>query len=123
MKVKKVLVVEDEDDTRWGICHFLKKEGYEVFEAQNGNGAKDILKREKIDIILSDLIMPESDGVDLLKYCKNEHIHAIFVMMTAYGDCQSYYDIMALGAYEYLNKPLRLEEIKALFNKIESEKL
>jgi DNA-binding NtrC family response regulator len=122
MKVKKVLVVEDEPDTRWGICHYLKKEGFLVFEAENGLVAKEILNREKIDVILSDLRMPKMDGAELLKFCKENKNNAIFVMMTAFGDCQSYCDIMSLGAYEYMNKPVLLEEIKALFKKIERER-
>lgn len=122
MKVKKVLIVEDETDTRWGICHFLKKEGFSVFEAENGLVAKEILQKEKIDVILSDLRMPKMDGAELLKYCKESKNPATFILMTAYGDCQSYCDIMSLGAYEYMNKPVLLEEIKNLFKKIEREK-
>lgn len=122
MKVKKVLVVEDESDTRWGICHYLKKEGFLVFEAENGLRAKEILQKEKIDVILSDLKMPKMDGAELLKYCKESKIPATFILMTAYGDCQSYCDIMSLGAYEYMNKPVLLEEIIHLLKKIEREK-
>lgn len=122
MKVKNVLVVEDEEDTRWGICHYLSKEGYTVFEAENGLKAKEILQKNKIDVIFSDLKMPKMDGTDLLKYCRNIENKAYFIMMTAYGDCQNYFDIMALGAYEYMNKPVKLEEISTLIKKIESEK-
>ncbi|MCX7769773.1 MAG: response regulator [Proteobacteria bacterium] len=122
MKVKKVLVVEDEADTRWGICHYLRKEGYSVLEAENGLVAKDILQKEKVDVILSDLRMPKMDGAELLKYCRDNKNQAIFILMTAYGDCQSYCDIMSLGAYEYMNKPVLLDEIRNLFKKIEREK-
>jgi len=120
MKVEKILVVEDEIDARWGIVQYLRKEGYTVFEAGNGVEAKKILNKEKIDVIFSDLKMPEMDGEELLKYCKQTNNYAIFIMMTAYGDCQNYFDIISLGAYEYLNKPVLLEDIFSLLKKIES---
>ncbi len=120
MKVKKILVVEDEVDTRWGIVQYLRKEGYTVFEAGNGIEAKNILKKERVDVIFSDLKMPEMDGEELLKYCKQTNNNAIFIMMTAYGDCQNYFDIISMGAYEYMNKPVLLEDISSLLKKIES---
>jgi DNA-binding NtrC family response regulator len=120
MKVEKILVVEDEIDARWGIVQYLRKIGYTVFEAGNGIEAKNILNKEKIDVIFSDLKMPEMDGEELLKYCKQTNNNVIFIMMTAYGDCQNYFDIISLGAYEYMNKPIPLEDISNLLKKIES---
>lgn len=122
MNIKKILVVEDDTDARWGLCHFLKKEGYDVSEAEDGIKAHAVLKKEKVDLILSDLKMPGMDGLDLLKHCRKENNAAVFVMMTAYGDCESFWEILNHGAYEYLNKPVTLSEVLALVKKIEGEK-
>lgn len=118
-KVKKILLVEDDDDARWGLALFLKKEGYTVFEGRDGVEAVDILNKNKVDLILCDLKMPRLDGLALLKHCKKNSINTPFVIMTAYGDCESYYDILNWGAFEYLNKPVNLEDVRLLIKKIE----
>jgi two-component system response regulator (stage 0 sporulation protein F) len=122
MTIKKILVVEDDEDARWGLCHFLRKEGYDVREAEDGVIAYALLKKEGFDVILSDLKMPGMDGMELLKHCKKENNTAVFVMVTAFGDCESFWEILNHGAYEYLNKPVSLDEVLALLKKIEGEK-
>lgn len=121
-KIKNILIVEDDEDARWGLTLFLKKEGFTVFEAKDGVDAITQLNKENIDLILSDLKMPNLDGLELLKHCSKNNEKAPFVMMTAYGDCESFCEILNCGAFEYLNKPVRLEEVLLLIKKIEELK-
>ncbi len=120
-KINNILIVEDDDDARWGLSLFLKKEGYKVFEASDGLNAITLLNKESIDLVLSDLKMPNLDGLDLLKFCNKNYKDTTFVMMTAYGDCESFYEILNCGAFEYLNKPVRLEEVLTLIKRIEGK--
>ncbi len=120
MKIKRILIAEDDDDARWGLSLFLKKEGFDVFEAKDGLDALALLKKEKIDLILSDLKMPNMDGLELLKKYNKENQNTVFVMMTAYGDCESFCEILNYGAFEYLNKPVILEELLLLIKRIEA---
>lgn len=118
-KINNILIAEDDEDARWGVALFLRKKGYTVFEAKDGVDALICLRKEKIDLVLSDLKMPNLDGLELLKLSKKESICPFFVMMTAYGDCESFFEILNCGAFEYLNKPVKLEEVLALIKKIE----
>jgi len=118
-KIEKVLIVEDDVDARWGLSLFLKKEGFDVFEAKDGLEAITMLNKENVDLVLSDLKMPNLDGLELLKYCNKNCDNVVFVMMTAYGDCESFCEILNYGAFEYLNKPVRLEEVLSLIKRIE----
>jgi len=118
-KIEKVLIVEDDADARWGLSLFLKKEGFDVFEAKDGLDAITMLNKENVDLVLSDLKMPNLDGLELLKYCNKNCDNVVFVMMTAYGDCESFCEILNYGAFEYLNKPVRLEEVLSLIKRIE----
>jgi len=118
-KIEKVLIVEDDVDARWGLSLFLKKEGFDVFEAKDGLDAITMLNKENVDLVLSDLKMPNLDGLELLKYCNKNCDNVVFVMMTAYGDCESFCEILNYGAFEYLNKPVRLEEVLSLIKRIE----
>lgn len=118
-KIKTILVVDDDADARWGLAFFLKKEGFTVYEAGDGVEALNLLEKEKVNLILSDLKMPNFDGLDLLKLCKKKFQNVFFVMMTAYGDCESFCEILDCGAFEYLNKPVKLNDILRLIEKIE----
>lgn len=120
-KISNILIVEDDDDARWGLSLFLKKEGYNVFEASDGLKAITLLNKESIDLVLSDLKMPNLDGLELLKFCNKNYEDTTFVMMTAYGDCESFYEILNCGAFEYLNKPVKLEEVLSLIKRIEGK--
>lgn len=118
-KARKILVVEDDADSREGLAHFLETEGYGVTVAQTGDAALSAIKREVVDIVFCDLRMPGLTGIDVLKEVRKEKVPPVFVIITAYGDCENYYEIMSLGAFEYLNKPVRLDEVRRLLDKIE----
>ncbi len=119
MKIKKILVAEDDNEVRWSLVVFLKKEGFTVFEAKDGLEASSLIRKEKFDLIITDLNMPNFSGEDLLQLCNKEKIESKFIIITAFGDCQSFWKAMKMGVYEYLNKPVSLDELLSLINKLE----
>ena len=84
-------------------------EGYAVFAVKNGLEALEVFMDERIDIVVSDIVIPEMDGLTLTKEIKGIDPGIPVILTTAYGDVASYLEAMDLGVYEYLNKPLNIE--------------
>lgn len=103
----KVLVVDDEPHSTQLLRKVLNKKGYKVVECNDSLKAKDLIRENYYDIIVSDLQMPDVTGLDLLKI-KPEN--TIFIMITGFGSVTSAVDSMKHGAYDYINKPFNLEE-------------
>ena len=116
--IKRILVVDDEENTRIGLTKLLSQEGYEVGSAANGNEALDYLGREKVSLVISDINMPEMNGLVFLRELSRKFPSTNVIMITAYGGVESYLEAMNLGAYEYLHKPVRLDELRSVMKKI-----
>jgi DNA-binding NtrC family response regulator len=109
-----ILVVDDERSIRVGLKGLLAKEGYEVATAESGREALQLLNGQPFDLVLTDLRMPELDGVGLLKKIKERYADTLVVMMTAYGSEKIAVEAMKAGASDYLVKPFDNEEVKIL---------
>ena len=118
-----VLIVDDEESQRKSIETFLKKRNYNVLSASNGDEAFRIAEEEIVDLILSDLRMPGIDGIELLKKVKQYNPQIDFVIMTAYGSIDDAVSIMKSGAYDYLTKPIDLDELESLIKRINEKRL
>lgn len=114
---KRILVVDDDQSFRLLIGKHLKKEGYEVSFAENGINALQILKEESFDVIISDQQMPEMDGIELLSKANNLYPDTPFIMLTAFGDIKKAVSAVKLGAYDYLEKPYRIEDLLTTINR------
>ena len=114
---KRVLVVDDEQNSREGLSKILTKEGYVVHTAENGKKALIEAENNKFDLIITDLRMPEMDGIEVLEKLRKKNKDMGVVIVTAYGEVNSYLKAMNLGAFEYLNKPIHLEELRRVINK------
>jgi len=112
-----ILVVDDEESMRNLLNSILAKDGYRVFLAECGEEALDILKRESIDLVMSDLKMPGMDGFELLKRIKTDYPGIGVVMVTAFGDSYTVKDAILLGADEYVTKPFKRFEISLVVEK------
>jgi DNA-binding response OmpR family regulator len=106
-----ILVVDDEEMLRKLLFRILDKEGYNVLLASSGKEALDILCRERVDIIVTDVKMPEMDGFELLKKVKDRYPQTGVIVMTAFGDAYTVRDALLLGADEYITKPFKSFEI------------
>jgi len=109
-----ILVVDDEQMMRSLLERILSRDGYNVLLAEDGQHALDILEKEKVEIVISDMKMPRLNGFELLKSVKVEYPHIGMIMMTAYGDTYTVKDALLLGADEYVTKPFRSHEISLI---------
>ena len=120
----KVLVVDDFATMRKIIKNVLKQIDIDsVTEAENGKQALEILKKEKIDLIISDWIMPEMTGIEFLKACKSdESIKKIpFIMVTAEAQKSSVIEAIKSGADNYIVKPFTPEKLKEAIEKAKAK--
>lgn len=106
-----ILVVEDQDSARESLAELLRGEGYEVHEAENGSIAKNLISKLDLDVILTDLMMPEADGIEVLKYAKEISPQTLIILMTAHASVETAVEAMRLGAQDYLLKPLIFEDV------------
>lgn len=106
-----ILIVDDEAMMRSLLKKILMRDGYNVLAASSGTEALNILEDETVDIVISDLKMPEMDGFELLRQIKEDYPRIGIIMMTAYGDTYTVKDALLLGADEYITKPFKSFEI------------
>ncbi len=117
-----ILLVEDDDTMRDLLEKILRQEGYGVKTARNGNEALARFEKTDFDIVLSDVKMPGLDGMELLKAVKNVSEETYVVIMTAFGTIDSAVAAMKEGAFDYISKPFKIDEIRLLMKKILKEK-
>ena len=106
-----ILIVDDEEMMRTLLNRILSREGYKIRSAEDGVVALEVLKAEKVDIVISDMKMPRMNGFELLKIVKKEYPQIGVIIMTAYGDTYTVKDALLLGADEYITKPFKSYEI------------
>src|SRR6476660_8917011 len=107
----RVLVVDDEKFIREILAEFLGMEGYLVRTAEDGSSALAELGRSHYDLVISDLKMPRMGGMELLEAITKVAPHALTVIMTGFGTVETAIDAMKRGAYDYILKPFKVEEV------------
>jgi DNA-binding NtrC family response regulator len=122
-KHKRILVVDDEENTRLALSRLLAREGYTVQAASNGFEALDRLRETPAELIITDLNMPEMNGLTFLRELNRDHPASNVIMITAYGEIESYLEALNLGAFEYINKPIKLDDLKKVMHKIFKEQI
>lgn len=108
----RILVVDDEESIREFLEIMLKKEGYDVTIAEDGARAKDVLAKKTFDMVISDLQMPNMTGLELLKHVKESYPDLVFMLITAFGTTETAVEAMKMGAYDYLTKPFKIDEVR-----------
>lgn len=120
----RILVVDDEESIREFLEIMLKKEGYEVTLAEDGLRAKDLLTKKTFDMVISDLQMPGMTGLELLKHVKESYPELTFMMITAFGTTENAVEAMKMGAYDYLTKPFKIDEVRLnIYNALRAKNL
>lgn len=112
----RVLVVDDDEQLRLALLSTLKHLSHECVLAQNAKEALTFLKKESFDLILSDLKMPKTDGIELLKQVKQNNIHTPFVIMTAFGTIETAVLAIKIGAFDFIVKPFSKETIEKIIS-------
>ncbi len=109
--MEKILVIDDERDMRLVLSKYLQKFNYEVLEASSGKGALEQLERQLPDLILCDFKLGDMNGIALLTKIKMKYAQIPVIFITGYGDIKIAVEVMRLGAFDYVTKPLFPEEI------------
>lgn len=108
----RILVVDDEESIREFLNIMLRKEGYDVTCVEDGQQAMDILKKKSFEMIISDLQMPHVTGLELLKFVRENYPDLLFLLITAFGTTETAVEAMKMGAYDYITKPFKLDEVR-----------
>jgi two-component system response regulator AtoC len=108
---RKVLIVDDEGGMRHMLSVLLEREGYQIDTAQNGREGLDKVRHNDYDLVLCDIRMPEMDGLTFLESTKSLNKQLPVIMMSAFGNVDTAIEAMKKGAYDYVSKPFKAEEI------------
>src|SRR4051812_8621849 len=108
----RVLVVDDERSMRELLSIVLRREGYDVTIAENGRAAVAAMERGRFDLLISDIKMPDMNGVDVLREAKRIDADILGIMITAFASADTAIEAMRLGAHDYLSKPFDVDELK-----------
>jgi two-component system response regulator PilR (NtrC family) len=120
----KILVADDEQSMREFLDIMLKKEGYKVSLASNGEEVVKLIEKDIFDLVLMDIRMPRLDGISALKKIKATSPETIVIMITAYASADTAIKAMKEGAYDYITKPFKVDEIKLIIkNALEKKNL
>jgi two-component system response regulator AtoC len=119
----KILIVENDAAMADMLSDFLTDKGFGAAVAGDGAAALALIEHERFDIILSDVVMPNMDGIELLRRLKDLKSDAAVIMMSAYGTIDNAVEAMKLGAYDYIAKPFRLDEIILTIGKVQESRM
>jgi two-component system response regulator HydG len=113
-----ILIVDDEVSNLESLERIFTKEGLQVLRAPGGKEALDIVRKRRIDVVLTDLMMPGMSGVDLLKAVRQLSTETEVIVMTAYGSVDNAVEAMRTGAYDFIVKPLKRAQVLAVVGKV-----
>src|SRR6195256_877331 len=113
----RILIADDHDALRRGLARGLTEAKHEVEEASNGNAAIERLHDSYFDVVLSDLKMGGSDGMDVLRTTRAMHPTTAVILMTAFGSVNTAVEAMKIGAFDYVQKPFEIEEMEVKIEK------
>jgi two-component system response regulator PilR (NtrC family) len=113
----RILIVEDEQSMREVLKILLEDEGYETLSASDGQDGIRRIQEDIFDIVITDIKMPGAGGFEVLKKVKEISPTSIVIMITAFGTTESTIEAMKLGAYDYIHKPFKIDEIRLIINK------
>lgn len=112
--MKRILIVEDEEVAREVLVQALELLGYKTLAAENGRYAKQILKHKPVDLILTDIYMPEVDGLELLEYVRSNGYNLPVVLITGFDATEAHQALKKYDRTSLLLKPFRLTTLKSV---------
>jgi two-component system response regulator AtoC len=119
---QRLLIIDDEDNMRHMLSSMLTRLGYAVETAANGLRGLEMLAGKVFDVVLCDIRMPEMDGMEFLRRVSEEGISTTIIMMSAFGTVETALEAMRRGAYDYISKPFKADEIELTLRKAGSAK-
>ncbi len=121
---RRILIVDDEETLTWSMTKTLAKDKdrYELIVANNGTDALAILEKTPVDVVVTDIRMPDINGLDLLSMIREKYPYTKVIIMTAYGSPEVHKEATRRGSYYYLEKPFEISEIRSLILKALEER-
>jgi two-component system response regulator AtoC len=116
---KRLLIIDDEENMRHMLSSMLKKSGYHVYTASNGSEALNMVDQTLYDFILCDLKMPDMNGMEFFEAARDKLWASTVIMMSAYGSIDTAIEAMKKGAYDFISKPFKLDEVLLTLKKAE----
>jgi len=116
--MERILIVDDEENTRIGLVKLLCQDGYQAEAVANGFEALDYLDNNRVDLIITDVNMPEMNGLVFLRKLNQSYPEIKVILITAYGGVGSYLEAINMDALDYLNKPVKLSDLKAIIGRM-----
>src|SRR5512146_877556 len=113
----RILIVDDDKIILESLSEFLRLEGYEAVGAASFNAALTAMERQRFNLVLTDVNMPENDGFELLRVIRQRFPDVVVVMVTGYGTIESAVEAIKMGAYDYLTKPIIDDEIRLVIER------
>ena len=117
MSRKRILVVDDDESLRWVTQAQLQQSGYEVTAEADGNAALESMRQAPPDLVITDLKMPGMSGLELLRKIRADYPGIIVIMVTAFGTVENAVEAMKAGAYDYVTKPVNMDELRLIVNR------
>jgi DNA-binding NtrC family response regulator len=118
MRIQNIYIIEDEEILRVSLADELREAGYKIQEFDDPIKALQVIQKNPPDVVITDIKMPQMDGMELLSQIKSINSDTTVILMTAYGSVESAVEAMKKGAYDYITKPFQLEEMLLLLERI-----
>src|SRR6266545_935883 len=118
----RIVVIDDEVNAAAALETLLREDGYEVSSAHEARAGLALLEKTDPDVVLTDLRMPGMDGLELLAKIRQIHPETMVIVMTAYGTVKTAARAMKLGAEDYLSKPIDVEELEVILQRVLEKK-
>jgi len=118
MAIQRILVADDEESMRWVLSKALRKKGFGVDLAADGDEALELIRKQSYDLAILDIKMPGLSGLDLLDRVREQEVDLLVVIMTAEASMKNAVEAMKRGAYDYITKPFDLDVIDAIVEKV-----
>lgn len=117
MMRRNVLVVDDDEVARKLLAEILVREGYDVVLASSGEEAIELSRDRFFPLVVSDIRMLDLDGLDVLRHFRTHHPRTTVILMTAFGSMETAVEAIKEGAFDYVSKPFKIDDLKAIFKK------
>ena len=117
MSGKRILVVDDDESLRWVTQAQLQQSGYEVNAAADGDEALKMIQQAPPDLVITDLKMPGMSGLDLLRKIRADYPEILVILVTAFGTVENAVEAMKAGAYDYITKPVNMDELRLIVSR------
>jgi DNA-binding NtrC family response regulator len=114
---RRILVVDDDESLRWVTQAQLQQSGYDVAAAASGEDALEWILRDPPDLVVTDLMMPRMTGLELLRRIRADYPEIVIILVTAYGTVETAVEAMKAGAYDYITKPVNMDELRLVVSR------